>query len=76
MPRKHGYGAISQADFFQTQYLLKAEKRKRFASMKEPDTAYSNSFTRYGLLFVSNSEILQAVDCSLLARYIEYMTST
>ena len=44
--------------------------------MKEPDTAYRNSFTRYGLLFISNSEILQAVNCSLLARYIEYMTST
>ena len=34
---------ISQAGFFHTRYLLKAEKRKRFASMKEPDTAYSNS---------------------------------
>ena len=63
-------------DFFRLGIYYKLKKRKRFASMKEPDTAYSNSFTRYGLLFVSNSEILQAVDCLLLARYIEYMTST
>ena len=43
MPLKHGFGAVSQTGFFQTRYLLKAQKAKRFASMKEPDTAYSNS---------------------------------
>ena len=42
-PLKYGHDAFSQSGLFQTRYLLKAQKAKRFASMKEPDTAYSNS---------------------------------
>ena len=41
-PLKYGYDAFARSGLFQTSYLLKAQKAKCFASVKEPDTAYSN----------------------------------
>ena len=43
---------FSQTGLFQTRYLLKALTSDNVLPvLKEPDTAISNSFTRYGLLF-------------------------
>ena len=45
-----------------------------FASMKDPDTAYSNKFTGTVYFIISNSEIPQAVDFWLVV--FNHMTST
>ena len=69
---------FSQTGLFQTRYLLKAlTSDDVLPVLKEPDTAYSNSFTGYGLLFfVFDSEIYQAVGCFFWLVIFEYMTCT
>ena len=69
---------FSQTGLFQTRYLLKALTSDNVLPvLKEPDTAISNSFTRYGLLFsVFDSETSQAVGCFFWLVIFEYMTCT
>ena len=54
--------------------VLTNAKCTMFASMKEPDTAYSNKFTGTVYFKISNSEILQTVDFRLVV--FNYMTCT
>ena len=41
-PLKYGHDAFSQTGLFSNSVFTKAEKAICFASVKEPDTAYSN----------------------------------
>ena len=69
---------FSQTGLFQTRYLLKALTSDNVLPvLKEPDTAISNSFTRYRLLFfVFNSETYLADDCFFWLVIYQYMTCT
>jgi len=56
-PLNIGMRLLSQfLDFFRLGNTKKLKSYNVFASVKEPDTAYSNKITRYGLLFLFNSE--------------------